>query len=86
VTVHSAIQTVKSALHTIKQNGFPFANLPAELRVQIYGLLDYGTALRLSQVNRFFYFDRPFTGIDKEQRMTFLFYAEAFPHNKRRLG
>ncbi len=75
-----------SPLHTIKGNGFSFANLPAELRIQIYGLLDYGTALRLSQVDRFFRFDRPFNSIDREQRLTFVFYAESFPQNKGRLA
>lgn len=84
--IYTELQTVTTALHTIKQNGFPFANLPAELRIQIYGLLDYGTALRLSRVNRFFYYERLFNNIDREQRMTFLFYAESFPRNKGRLA
>ena len=80
------ISTVKSPLHTIKGQGFQFESLPAELRIHIYSLLDYGTALRLAQVNRFFYYDRPFNSIDREQRVTFLYYADSFARNKGRLA
>ena len=80
------MSTVKSPLHTIKGQGFPFENLPAELRIHIYSLLDYGTALRLARANRFFYYDRPFNSIEKEQRLTFLYYAESFAGNKGRLA
>ena len=74
----------KGPEQTVTAQVFHFATLPAELRIQIYQLFDYGTALRLSSVNRFFYFERPYESIDREQRMTFLFYAEAFAHNKGR--
>ena len=74
----------KAPEQTVTPQVFHFATLPAELRIQIYSLLDYGTSLRLSTANRFFYFERPYESIDKEQRMTFLFYAEAFSHNKGR--
>jgi hypothetical protein len=76
----------KATEQTVSPQVFHFAKLPAELRIQIYGLLDYGTALKLLRANRFFYFERPHESIDKEQRMTFLFYAEAFSHNRRRLA
>lgn len=63
---------------------FRFEELPAELRLQVYSELDYGTALRLARVSKFFYYDRPANGVDKEQRATWVYHAETFVHNSRR--
>ena len=66
--------------------GFRLHDLPAEIRLMIYSELDYGTALTLMKVNKFFYFDRPGNGVDREQRATFVYHAESFVRNKGRLA
>ena len=66
--------------------GFRFQDLPAEIRLLIYSEFDYGTALNLMRVNRFFYFDKPAKGIDREQRATYVYHAETFTQNKDRLA
>lgn len=71
---------------TFGKKAFPFHELPAELRQQIYSHLDYGTALRLTRASKFFYRDNPSAYIDLDQRLTYLFYADAFAHNDGRLA
>jgi hypothetical protein len=65
---------------------FRFQDLPAEIRLMIYSEFDYGTALNLMRVNRFFYFDKPANGIDREQRATYVYHTETFSQNKDRLA
>jgi hypothetical protein len=69
-----------------KSKYFRFHELPAEIRLQIYSYFDYGTALNLMQVSKFFYRDRPEDGIEMEQRAAYLFHAETFARNKDRLA
>lgn len=61
-------------------------DLPTELRMQIYANLDYGTALRLERVCRYFREDVPAQGVDREQRATYVYHAETFAKNKGRLA
>jgi hypothetical protein len=69
-------------IHRYRRNCF--YNLPAELRLEIYSYLDYGQALRLQSVSRFFRNDYPYEAIDREQRATYVYHAETWAGNKRK--
>ena len=61
--------------------------LPPELRIQIYTYLDYGTLLQLSGTCRYFNrIDKPTEALNKDERATYVYHAETFPHNRDRLA
>ena len=84
--VRDVVRDLERGLGSRSKTKFGFPKLPAELRLQIYADLDYGTALRLEQVCRFFRNDVPAQGVDREQRATYLYHAETFAKNKERLA
>ena len=63
-----------------------FERLPAEIRLEIYSYLNYSTALKLSRVSRYFKNDKPADGVDREQRATYIYHAETFRRNRKRLA
>lgn len=63
-----------------------FFDLPYEIRLMVYSDFDYGTALNLERVSKFFYTDQPARGVDREQRATFVYHAETFKRNENRLA
>lgn len=52
----------------------------------VYAELDYRSALKLAETSRFYYDDTPAGFVPKEHRATYVFYAETFAHNQRRVG
>lgn len=61
-------------------------HLAPELRIMIYSKLDYKSAVALACTNRFYYNDTPTDALPKDQRATYVYYAESFTHNKRQLA
>ena len=76
----------RSATSNIHNIASGYEKLPKELRLQIYSYLDYGAALSLSQASRYFLRDAPAEGVDREQRATYVYHAETFKKNRKRLA